>query len=762
MSDDQAIDRLAIERLLQAAAETGLQVAELTMQLGLPAGLRSRVRRVLKEMSSQGLVEREGRLFRLTQRREQPGTTQIGEVRLTPSGRAFLHRGEAYDDVMLIRDGIGPALDGDRAEARVWPHRDRLQGEVIRIIERGRIRLTGVLEQEMVIRPDDPRLPSRVEVVGDADELAVCVGQVVLAEIVRYPVAAGELVQVRIVRVLGAEGALLTEVDKALASRAVEQEFTPEVEAAARRIGRELCEADFAGRLDLRDKDFITIDPPAARDFDDAVTLESLPGGATRVWVAVADVSHYVPEGSVLDRSARSRGCSIYLPDRAIAMLPERLSNEVCSLVPEEDRLAMVVQIDVDSGGQVSSPTCMAAVIHSRARLDYNGVAAALEGRFVGRWARYRQHLEQLRVLQDVAAALRGRRMARGALELDLVEAKVVLDQDDPRRVRDVVASRSEPGLRLAYNLIEEMAIVANETVGQFLLAHNSPAIWRTHDPPKLPALEQLARVLESYGLAVDAEKLSTKRGLADLLRRLSNHRASRPLSYLVLRALTQAIYRASEPGHHGLASRSYLHFTSPIRRYPDLHLHRLVKRVLHETGGHGGVAPAVAQRSTKALAAMAAECSQLERRAIELEREIQSVYGVAAVRDRVGDEVWGTVAGLTSFGLFVSLESPFVDGLVKLDDLAEDVELDLSRMRIYGQRTGRVYSLGDRVRVQIASANLVRRHIDLVPKEWGDSDDVVEGSRSGTGAAPRKKRGRRDRHEPTERGRRRRKRRGR
>jgi ribonuclease R len=487
-----------------------------------------------------------------------------------------------------------------------------------------------------------------------------------------------------------------------------------------------VSEEELASRRDLRALHFVTIDPKTARDFDDAIAIEPDAGGGIRVWVAVADVSAYVEEGSPIDREARRRGCSLYLPDRAIPMLPPALSSGICSLRPGEDRLAVAVRLDLGPAGEPRGEEIVAAVIHSRGQLDYGSVAAVLEGRMRGKLEAYREHLLELEELARVAALLRQRRLARGSLDLDLPEAEVVLDEDDPERVRTISESRADAPLRRAYNLVEELMLAANEAVGRFFERAGAPTIWRVHAPPTRDALDRLAGRLGAYGVSASADALRMERVMARLLRELATHRAARPLSYLVLRALKQAVYSVSNLGHYGLASTAYLHFTSPIRRYPDLHVHRLVKELLRERGAPAGrpLRP-TSQGGATALSAIARESTAAERQAIEVEREVQSLYAAQLMRDQIGLEAWGTVSGVTGFGFFVTLDEPYVDGLCRLERLGGWYELAEEEPRLYlrEERAGaarpailRVISLGDRIKVRVVEASIARRQIDLVP----------------------------------------------
>ncbi|MCC6750247.1 MAG: VacB/RNase II family 3'-5' exoribonuclease [Deltaproteobacteria bacterium] len=714
-----SVDRDQLFELLASAAPRGLQPMEIAIALGLDKNDRHRVRVHLQELVRMGVVVRHGKLYAVKPEVQEPASAAafVGVLQLSPVGRGTVDVGDGEEAFLIDGADLDGALDGDTVEVRAYPQLERA-ARVARVIARGRRRVTGTLwGPPWRLEPDDPRLQRDVVVVDPDDALP---GEMVLAAIEAYPSRVGEAVRVRVLERLGAPGELTTEVAKILAAQGVVEEFPEEVLAEAARVPAQVRPEDLLDRVDLRDRPFLTIDPPTARDFDDAVCVERLPSGGHRLWVAVADVSHYVREGTALDREACQRGCSVYLPDRAIPMLPHVLSSAICSLVPGEDRLAMVVRLELQAGGRVTESESVAAVIRSRARLDYPGVAAALEAGAEAAHPHYAEHVAQLEELARLATLLRARRMRRGSLDLDLPEAHVVLDEDDPRLVRDIVSSRASPEVKRAYNLIEELMLAANEAIGHAYVLDGRPTIWRIHPPPEPAALYKLCGWLGAYGIPATVEQLSTPKGMAAVLRQVAAHRASRPLSYLGLRALKQANYNVSHQGHFGLASEAYLHFTSPIRRYPDLVAHRLLKQLLHQKGlpaGGGGTAEAPPVRT---LQAAARQASAQERRALDVERQVHALYTAAFMRDRVGDEAWGTIITLTSFGMFVALDEPHVEGLVKFEQVGEWLEYDPERLRLFGRESRRVVSLGDRLRVRIAGANLVRRQLDFELLEWG------------------------------------------
>jgi ribonuclease R len=640
----------------------------------------------------------------------------VGRITVHPAGYGFV----ALDDgetVFVPAKYRGHSLDGDRVAVDTWPGVRGTEGKVVAILTRGRARLTGLLRRvgrAVYIEPDDPRIAADYGRVHCDDAPLGKDGDAVVAEITRYPDAARRELAAKVLKVLGDPEDPRTEIEKILAVSMIPIEFPDEATAQAADTRQDLAPIDLADRIDLRDRRFCTIDPETARDFDDALCIEPGPHQGPRVWVAVADVSHYVRWNDALDREAAIRGVSVYLPDRVIPMLPHQLSAGICSLNPLVDRCAMVVRLDYSDAGELVDTGYAAAVIRSKARLDYPGVAAALDGDFRGRREQYRPWQSELERLNALARVLREKRMARGALDLEIAEPKVVLDADDPRLVRDVVKAKGDPAVKQAYQLVEEFMIAANEAVGSFFRKRNAPTVWRVHAPPDEDRVAQLAELLGAYGITVDVERAITPRGMKDVLDQIAAKPGAQALSFLLLRTLTQAVWDTVPIGHFGLASGDYLHFTSPIRRYPDLLVHRLLKHHLHRDGHASGGGYGKAPPPVETLAELAAASSGHERRAMEAERESVAMYRAYLMRDQVGERFPGIVSAVTSFGAFVELDEPFVEGLIKLDSLGEQFTYDEVHMRLSAAKSGRAIELGDRVTVEIDNVSVLRRRIDF------------------------------------------------
>jgi ribonuclease R len=642
-----------------------------------------------------------------------------GRIKVHPDGYGFVVPDDGSEDIHVNRRHRASAMDSDRVEVDWWVGGRGLEGRVVQVIERGRGKITGNLVAmggRLRFEPDDPRINAAVRIRGGVSARA---GQSVVAEIVAYPDNPDAPIEVSLIKVLGDPDDPRTEVEKTLACAEISDEFPAAVVEEVSRFPDAVVASDLGDRADLRHVPFTTIDPESARDFDDAVALEPLPHGGQRLWVAVADVSHYLREGTALDHEARARGVSVYLPNRAIPMLPEQLSGHLCSLVPGEDRLAMVARIDYDRSCKVTATDFCAAVIHSHARLDYPGVAAALAGDLRGKRKQYQPFIESLKAMDVLAHKLRLLRQERGALDLDLPQAVVELDNDDPRLVRDVRRARRDQGERDAYAMIEEFMLAANEGVGDSFRDRHEDTAWRVHQVPDHEKVAAFATLAERYGVRFDPSEAETPLGLSAVLKRLRGLPAEKPLSLLLLRALKQATYDVVNVGHFGLASPAYLHFTSPIRRYPDVIVHRLLKHRLASLGKPaGGFAPMAKtdMPTSEILQNAASAASFCERKAMEVEREVVDLYRAFFMRDRVGDLLDASISGVTSFGIFVVADEPFVEGLVRTDYLSPDdfYEYDEVACRLIGRRTGKTFSLGDRVKVEVLQVSVARRRIEL------------------------------------------------
>ncbi|MCG8424434.1 MAG: ribonuclease R [Proteobacteria bacterium] len=760
MNNNRDISRHEVLAVLERAAAAGLRAGEIAEELGVVKKEQYRLRKLLTDLVAQGDIERigggtytvrnpdsESQAGRQDRRFDRagagrPGTvaddapdpSTTGRITVHPAGYGFVSVDHDGETVYVPAKYRGPAMDGDRVELTTWQGYKGIEGQVVRVLSRGRAKLTGRLRKvgrTIVLEPDDPRIATDYGFVPLVDSAPPGkVDQAAAIEICRYPTEARPELVGRLQRILGDPDDPRTEIEKILICADVPDEFPEAAVAQADSTPDELSSEDFADRIDLRDRLFFTIDPEDARDFDDALCVEEGPDGIARIWVAIADVSHYVHTDDAIDREASVRGVSVYLPDRVVPMLPAPLSSGICSLMPDVDRCAVVARLDIGKDGTVRETRVAAAVIRSRARLDYPGVAAALAGDFRGRRMHYRRHAGALHKLDGLAQKMRARRVERGSLMLEIPEAKVLLDDDDPRLIRDIVRTKSRPkadqvdagpieagndDVRRAYQLVEEFMIAANEAVGRFFDERDLPVIWRVHAPPEQERVEQLAEIFASYGIDLDVERLATPRGLKDAMEQIADRAEARALSSLILRSLKQAVYDVRPIGHFGLASSHYLHFTSPIRRYPDLLVHRLLKAALHREGHASGGGAAIAIPDQTILAELAQTASAHERRALDAERETVAMFRAYFMRETVGEEFTGRISAVTSFGAFIELDDPFVEGLVKVDEIGGDTfTYDPVAMRLTGRHTGLALSLGDTVLVEVTNVSVPLRRIDF------------------------------------------------
>ncbi len=630
-----------------------------------------------------------------------------GDIFVHPKGFAFV-TANGKDDVFIPPDAVYEALHRDRVKVRVTGRsRKGLEGVITEVVERRNTRVAGVIQRRRKsawLEPDDSRLRGPILLSGNVD--AAKDGDAAVVDITRFPQFADELPEGVVVEILGPQGDPQTEVRKILLREGISEVHSPEALQNAEQMAHRLRATRLGSRRDLRHVPLPTIDPEDARDHDDAIWVERFKGGY-RVYVAIADVSEYVRAESPLDEEARGRGCTIYLPDRAIPMLPRALAGDLCSLLPEQDRFCMCVIAELDQRGVTQKFEIVEGLMRSCAKLTYDGVARALGFDPESPQSPQAEAMkEDLEVLAELAEKLRKNRMNRGALDLDLPEARVVLDESSGAPV-EVKKRATRPGLKRAYNLVEEMMLLANELVATWLGERDIPAIYRVHGTPDEEKLERLATITKDLNLKIEMSDLLEPKGASKFLSRIRDHERKYVLEMLLLRSLKQAVYDTDNIGHFGLASERYVHFTSPIRRYPDLRVHRQIKALLR--GGS-------VDRSDEAkedLAAAADESSKKERAAMEVEREVLNLYQAIYMKKHIGDEFEGRITGIGGAGLYVSIDEPCVDVLIPFEEIGPDeYETDEQELGVFGVRSGEKLMLGDLVQVTITDVGIMRRTV--------------------------------------------------
>jgi ribonuclease R len=526
----------------------------------------------------------------------------------------------------------------------------------------------------------------------------------VLAEITRYP-AGIEGPEGKVLKVLGDPDDPRLDSEIIIHKYDLPDAFPPPVLKEASMIPTAVQEGRAGKRRDLRGVPFVTIDGETARDFDDAVAISREPGGKLKLWISIADVSHYVQEDSALDKEAFRRGTSVYFPERALPMLPHALSTGLCSLNPEEDRLCMTVVLEFDWQGEVLHADFFPSLIHSHARLTYTRVKGMLEQDQHDPAIRPPTLYEDLRTMADLCRKLRAKRMERGSIDFDLPEPEVILDVQG--QIEEIVKRERHIG----HQIIEEFMIAANEAVARFLDQTKAPSLHRVHEAPDAKKVEEFKEFVEHLGYPFPLKAKLQPRIFQRFLERVRGKPEEKSVNYLLLRSMRQARYSESKPGHFALAADHYLHFTSPIRRYPDLVVHRILKEALQ----HGGLGEKSSRRWQKKLPAIAEHSSQRERVAMEAEREIVDRKKVQFMRDKLGQEFNGYISGVVPFGIFVELEDFFIEGLVHLTRLPEDhYEFLEKKHTLVGRRQNRLFRLGDRLRVRVEAASLERRQVDF------------------------------------------------
>ena len=676
---------------------------ELATLLGLSADdeLEALRRRV-------GAMLRDGQLVR--DRRDCLGLAQkmdvvTGRVIAHPDGFGFLVPDTGGDDLFLCARQMRSLLHGDRIMAHVIgvDRRGRLEGAVVEVLERANDRVVGrfCLEHGVgLVVPDNKRITQDILIPAEWRGGALN-GQIVVAQIIDQPTHRTQPIG-KLVEVLGDHMAPGMEIDVAIRAHELPLEWPAAVEAQVGRIDAEVAEADKVGRVDLRNVPLVTIDGEDARDFDDAVYCERR-GDGWRLLVAIADVSHYVAAGTPLDREAHSRGNSVYFPGRVIPMLPEVLSNGLCSLNPQVDRLCMVCEMFVSSTGAVQRFRFFPAVMRSHARLTYTEVAATVQLRDGEKRRAYGELVPHLDDLYTLFQIFDKRRRSRGAIDFETTETRIVFGRD--RKIERIVPVERND----AHRMIEAFMITANVCAAEFLLANQMPALYRIHAGPSEEKLSNLREFLAELGLSLGGDDEPQPKHYAKLLGQVRERPDAHLIQTVLLRSMSQAVYSPDNLGHFGLAYDAYTHFTSPIRRYPDLLVHRAIRSLLL------GRSVKRYRYSTSDMLAAGEHCSMTERRADEATRDAMDWLKCEYMMDRVGEDYDGIITGVTSFGIFVELDDIYVEGLVHITSLDKDYyHFDPVKHRLVGERTRMTYRLADKVQVKVARVDLDRKQVDF------------------------------------------------
>ncbi|HEY8550991.1 MAG TPA: ribonuclease R [Vicinamibacterales bacterium] len=704
LNDDQIL-ALMRDRVDRPAA-----FRELLQILKIPREERPAFRRRIKGLVASGaLIETRTGHIGLPDRMH----LVVGRLEMNPQGFGFVVPERPLEgvtgDLYIAGNHLQDAMHGDRVVARIEHVRERgrAEGRIVRVLERSTTSVVGryVLDTSGLgfVVPFDRKILMDIQV-QPTETRGAQPGDMVTVEITRFPTPtrgpAG-----RIVEVLGDIDAPGVDIQIIIRKYGINDVHSDEAIAEATRLGRAVRPKDLEGRTDFRNVPTVTIDGEHARDFDDAISIERLPNGNYWLGVHIADVSHYVREGSALDREAYERGTSVYFPERAVHMFPAELSTGLCSLNPHVDRLVQSCLMEVNRKGEVVRYELHDGVIHSDQRMTYTAVNAILTDRDPATREQYRDLVPMFELMGELFHILNGRRRRRGSIDFDLPENELILD--DAGRVEAVLASERN----VAHRLIEEFMLLANETVAQHLADARVPTLYRIHERPDPLKVEEFEEFISSFGYSLGAPATAVQpKHFQRLVKRIQGTPEERAIAMLMLRTMQKARYDTVNLGHFGLAAKSYVHFTSPIRRYPDLVVHRTLRALRH-----GKITEERLREWEEEFPEAARHTSDRERRADEAERELVQWKKVRFMADKVGEEFEGYIIGVAPFGLFVELIEHFVDGLVHISTMADDYYRFIERKHVLqGENTGKTYRLGDRVTVQVTRVDMERRQIDL------------------------------------------------
>ncbi len=631
----------------------------------------------------------------------------VGKLEGHEKGFGFvLSKDKEREDVFITAENMNGAMNGDTVIANILKKSEagkREEGEIIRILERANKVLVGTFEDNNnfgFLIPDDQKISYDV-FIPKAHTKGALDNQKVVVEITKWPEARRNP-EGKVIEVLGFLSDPGTDILSIIRQFDLPETFPENVQAAAESVADSISEKDIEGRTDLRHLKTFTIDGADAKDLDDAVSIETLENGNYRLGVHIADVAQYVQERSPMDREALERGNSVYLIDRVIPMLPPQLSNGICSLNPNVDRLTLSVIMEINKNGTVVDHQIFESVINSRHRLIYDDVSDYLENDDEAAKEKLRDLLVELKSMEELMHILYEKRNSRGSIDFDFPETQISLD-DDGKPIEIKKAER-----RIANRLIEEFMLVTNETVAEEYFWAEVPFLYRIHEDPNPEKLVDFAKFIHNFGYTLKGKEIHPKE-LQLLIQDIRGKKEELVISTLLLRSLKKAKYSSSPDTHFGLASKYYSHFTAPIRRYPDLVIHRIMKQFIK-----GKLSLDKQGRLEKILPEIADHTSMTERRADEAEREVADLKKAQYMMDKIGEEFKGIISSLTSFGIFVQLENT-IEGLVHFSNMLDDYyHFDEEKFHIIGERTNRLYKLGDEVTIKVISVNIAKRNIDF------------------------------------------------
>ena len=690
----EPINRFQIEKLLK--------LTDPEQQEGLRRRLRA--------------MERDGQLLFNKQRNYElisELTLLEGIISAHPDGFGFVLAEDGEGDLFLGPRDMRMVFHGDRVQVRLagTDRRGRREGAMVKVIEHNTQTVVGQLQERdglLMVVPDHKRINQDI-VVAEEHTYGAEVGQMVMIEILHYPTRF-QRAKGRVIQNLGGHMEPGQEIDMAIRSYDIPHDWPIMLEAEIAELEHSVPESSKKGREDFRQHHLLTIDGSDAKDFDDAVYCEKK-GSGWRLWVAIADVSAYVERGTALDAEAKRRGTSVYFPGRVVPMLPEVLSNGLCSLNPEVDRLCMVCEMDISAQGEVTKYRFSEGLMRSHARLTYDQVAAMVLDGDSELCTQYAEFLPDLHELYQLYKTLATKRSQRGAIDFETEETRIVFGEDKKIEKLEYIIRND------AHRVIEECMLAANVSAADFLLKNKIAALYRNHKGPTEEKLKALKEFISPLGLSLTGGDEPQAKDYAKLLTEIQQRADFEILQIVMLRSLSQAVYEAENAGHFGLSFDSYAHFTSPIRRYPDLLVHRAIKHIIrgHKVSSYG--------YSKEQMAELGEHCSVTERRADDATRDATDWLKCEYMLDKVGEEYDGIISTVTGFGLFVVLDDIHVEGLIHITALKDDYyQFDKFNHTMKGERIGKTYKLGDKISIRVAAVNLDERKIDFVLQTAQDS----------------------------------------
>ncbi len=633
-----------------------------------------------------------------------------GKIQMHKKGFAFLiPDDEDQTDIYIHYSDLNTAMNNDIVLVRLEKKGDdahRPEGTVVRIIERTITQVVGTFESNRAfgfVIADDKRIPHDIFIPKENTNGAIS-GHKVIVEITKYP-EGGKSAEGIVVNILGHKNDPGIDIISIIYKNGIPIDFPEEVIEQAAKIGEEVSPAEISERKDCRDEVVVTIDGADAKDLDDAIGVKKAANGNTILTVHISDVSYYIPSNSPMDKEAYERGTSVYLVDRVIPMIPHRLSNGICSLNPGVDRLTLACEMEIDSHGKVVEHEIFEAVIRSNERMTYKSVNKILEERDIDERDKYKELVPMFEQMQQLAEILRANRMDRGAIDFDFKEAKI--EVDDEGHVEDIAIRERSIGEKL----IEEFMLITNETIAEHFHWIDVPFIHRIHEDPEEGKLQHFFEFLAGLGHSVKgtANEIHPQE-LQKILEKVAGEREEMIISKLMLRSLKQAKYDPQNVGHFGLATEFYTHFTAPIRRYPDLTVHRLIRTYLIE----GKMDQKTLDQWKGILPDLAQHTSERERTAVDAEREVNDLKKAEYMQDKIGEEYDGVISSVTNFGLFVELENT-VEGLIHVSYMTDDYyHFDERSYALIGERTANVYRIGEEVRIKVIGVNIEERAVDF------------------------------------------------